>query len=278
MNETALVFGKYQHLVGVATDVVEGTPRAGVGVVFLTSGMLHHVGPFRLHVLMARRLAQAGIASLRFCLSGIGESLGVGGSETSLQRAAHEAGAAMDWMAKEWGIEQFILFGLCSGADDSIATALQDPRVVGVAAMDGCGYPTRGFYWRRYAIRLPLRMLSPQFWRLWFGRLMHRREEVPRTLVGGEDLREFPGRMQAEYELQQLVDRGVQLYFFYTGGVPKYYNHLRQFKEMFPRLESRGQIKVDYHQHLDHVARLSEDRQFVVQQFTDWIRGVVDRR
>jgi hypothetical protein len=277
MSEHPIVFGEYEHLVGVISESSTGEPPAPVGVIFLTSGMLHHVGPFRLYVLMANQLARSGIASLRFCLSGIGESLGVGDSHSSLERAVCETRQAMDVLQDRFGIHQFILFGLCSGADDGMHIATEDKRVIGVSLMDGCGYPTWGFYWRRYAVRMPMRMLNPRCWFLWASRLRRRQMVQANTLTGGDDIREFPPRRIAEQNLQALVNRGVEMQFIYTGGVPRYYNHASQFWGMFPNLRSLSRIQVVYFPQLDHVARLAEDRQQIIVESTRWMECISRR-
>ena len=77
--ETMHIFGTVQHLFGVHSSAVRdpstGQARA---LLMLSAGILPCAGPMRLHVRLARSLAQAGIPSFQFDLSGIGESLGVG--------------------------------------------------------------------------------------------------------------------------------------------------------------------------------------------------------
>ena len=169
----AILFGEHQNLVGIwteaddhtaAIDALDNDARAKTAVIMVTAGMIHHSGPFRLHVELANRLRHMGIPSLRFDLSGIGESLGIGSSGSSLDRAANEIGQAIDCIAKRYGIEKVILFGLCSGADDSIHTASVDDRVCGVVAMDGCGYRTGGYYWHRLAGHYLPRMTKLSKW------------------------------------------------------------------------------------------------------------------
>ncbi|MGH9337465.1 MAG: alpha/beta fold hydrolase, partial [Vicinamibacteria bacterium] len=62
MSEKTLLFGKTKSLAGVVTDPVGGrnlrTPP--LGFVILNAGIVHHVGPNRIHVKLARRLAEAG--------------------------------------------------------------------------------------------------------------------------------------------------------------------------------------------------------------------------
>jgi len=83
------------------------------------------------------RLSAQNVAGLRFDLSGVGDS------ETSslggyfVDRSVSEIQQAMDYLEKNFGHTHFVLLGLCSGADDSLATAQADPRVCGVVLLNG---------------------------------------------------------------------------------------------------------------------------------------------
>ncbi len=265
--EVPHVFGNFNHLVGV----VDGPSQSqnNTGVILLTAGMLHHVGPFRMYVNLARRLEQLGFHSLRFDLSGIGESLPVASGGTSLHRAASETSQAMDLMQSEYGIGQFVLFGLCSGADDGFNTALADERVSGVVLIDGCGYPTQDFQKHRRRSHYPPRLRSLTWWRKRFGRHRH---DAPRSLQVGADVREFPTRDVAAKQLQSLVDRDVRLRFVYTGGVADYYNHASQFEAMFHDVDFRDRVSSKFYPEMDHVAILCEDRQRLIDDISHWIQ------
>lgn len=273
MNESAHVFGQYDHLLGVCTSPGKNADAKATGVLILTAGMLHNVGPFGLHVSLARRLSEMGFYSLRFCLSGIGESFGVGADGSSTQRAVNEARQAMDLMEANYGLKRFITFGLCSGADDSVNVALQDDRVVGTVLMDGCGYRTRGYQLRKHLWHRPLKLLHRLRGLSQGAALFYPRTETGSnsTLAAGDDIREFPDRQTAESEFQTLVDRGVRMMLLYTGGVADYFNGERQFKEMFPQLRDGNKIELRYFPKLDHIAKLVEDRELVVGEVASWI-------
>lgn len=259
--EDAIVMGQYEHLVGVWSGAEKAAPAA---VVMLTAGMLSSVGPYRLHVDLARRLAAEGVPSLRFDLSGIGDSMAIGADGGSLDRAASEVSQAIDWIVDTHHIKRIILFGLCSGADDAIAAALVDPRVVGVIAMDGCGYRTRRYYWHRLTrYQLP-RLVMPAKWLSLAQRWFFETNDSPRSLTPGDDVREFPSREVAENQLQSLTSSGIRLHFLYTGGVHQYYNHEGQFAAMFPSLRTNASVTTCYLPRLDHVAYRCKDRQLLV--------------
>ncbi len=55
-------------------DPARGPPRRAALCVLVNAGMVAKSGPWRLYVEVARRLAHAGVATLRFDLGGIGDS------------------------------------------------------------------------------------------------------------------------------------------------------------------------------------------------------------
>ena len=238
----------------------------------LTAGMLHSTGPFRMYVNFANKLSAEGIASFRFDLSGIGESLPVGSSGSSLERAASETQQAMDFLAENHGIKRFVLMGLCSGADDSFYTAQQDDRVNGVILLDGCGYATSRFARTRFTKHTLPRLTSPSYWFNKIRGMAETKSETPASLKLGDDIREFPSRDQAAVELQQLVDRGVKLNFVYTGGVHWYYNYENQFNEMFSDVDMKDQVSSVFYPNMDHVAFLCEDRKQLLDGLVDWTK------
>lgn len=262
--EVPHIFGDFDHLMGVVNNPDE---KSDTGVILLTAGMLHHVGPFRMYVNLARELERQGILSLRFDLSGIGESLPVASGGTSLQRAANETRQAMDFLQENYGVKRFVLFGLCSGADDGFNTAIDEDRVDGLVLLDGCGYPTADFHKRRVHSHYLPRLKSLSWWRKKVGHS----DDAPNSLQIGNDIREFPSRDVAAKQLQGLVDRGTKLHFIYTGGVADYYNHESQFAEMFHDVEFRDQVTSQFFPEMDHVAILCEDRAKLVNEISSWV-------
>lgn len=275
--EEAVIFGRYNHLLGIKSVVgTEDKTQASVAVILVTPGMLHNAGPFRMYVDVARDLQSLGIPSLRFDISGIGESLGIGASGRSIDRAASEIKEAMDYLQQTHGIQQFILFGLCSGADDSMQAALHDTRVKGVIALDGLGYPTWGFRLRRlglYARKiLSITKLGKKIKRI-FGSSL-----APVSLATGGDVREFPETSeQAAKEIDTLIKKRTNLHFIYTGGTD-YYNHSKQFFNMFPMINwPQENVSTKYFPQMDHVVMLCEDRVELVKHVSQTTQMMIHR-
>lgn len=273
--EDAIIFGEFNHLLGVSSIVTE-PDKADTAVIMMTAGMIHNVGPYRMYVELARSLVEQGVTSLRFDISGIGDSLGVGSAGKSIDRAAAEAVEAMDYLQQKQGIKKFIIFGLCSGADDGVQTALQDERVKGVILMDGLAYSTMQFKIRQTILPMKM-MLRPEKWLKKFRTLtaLSSSKPAPASLAMGSDVREYPETAkQATSELQQLVDRGTRLHFIYTGGTDDY-NYAQQFYDMLPDVNWKGTESTQFFPHMDHVATLCEDRQELIDHVTKKVLQMV---
>ena len=73
MREAAVSFGPNASLVGIITSPsVPAARRELPGVILLNAGIINRVGPNRIYVKMARRLADMGLPVLRFDFSGRG--------------------------------------------------------------------------------------------------------------------------------------------------------------------------------------------------------------
>jgi dienelactone hydrolase len=142
MRERVITFGDNGNLVGILAEPNGADKKSDVPcVLILNAGILHHVGPFRLHVIAARRFAEQGYASLRFDIAGIGDSLSIGGKGYDEERVILDIQSAMDAMCRKKSITDFILMGLCTGAANAHRVAIVDDRIKGGVFLDGYAYP-----------------------------------------------------------------------------------------------------------------------------------------
>ncbi|MFX1765432.1 alpha/beta fold hydrolase [Paraburkholderia sp. A1RI-2L] len=136
-NEKPVVFGGKRYA-GVFCRPCHANRRAPA-VLIVNTGGVHRVGDARLAVLMARRLAAQGIASLRMDLGGLGDSLDHEDSptldDTYARHAVDDAGAGVDWLVAA-GCREVVTFGVCSGAWASMHAALVHPDVVGCMSVN----------------------------------------------------------------------------------------------------------------------------------------------
>ncbi len=101
-------------------------------VLFLNPGAVRHIGPNRMWVEAARRLAARGVSSLRLDLQGIGESDGpVNLDVASLyqDRLVEQVEEAMASLRSNIGARRFATVGLCSGAFWAFHAAIRNPEI-----------------------------------------------------------------------------------------------------------------------------------------------------
>ncbi|PWC42823.1 alpha/beta fold hydrolase [Azospirillum sp. TSO22-1] len=134
--ETPARFGS-----GLFGILCEPVLRGGPGrpaVLLLNSGATHHVGSGRMSVMLARRLAARGYASLRMDAAGLGDSAPCPGRRDNLiyrGDGPDDARAALDWLEGQ-GYPRVVAVGLCAGATLALHTALADPRVAAQALVN----------------------------------------------------------------------------------------------------------------------------------------------
>ena len=277
MRERALVFGP-ANLVGILTQpdpdrVVEGAPS----FVILNSGILHRVGASRIYVQLARTLAEEGFTTLRFDFSGVGDSDVRRDVIPVEERFVTETREAMDYLASATGAEQFVLGGLCSGADGAFFTSMDDDRVVGLWQIDAFCYRTPGYYRRRY---LP-KLVDPKAWahsirvRVQPDEFEDRDDE---QFVKPEYRRIFPPKKAVGDGLAALLARNVGLYFLFTGGQEDHYNYAGQHADAFPELELERNARIRYVEECTHMLTELEHQRIFLDDVREWARQLGTRR
>jgi len=265
MKEEVYQFGKDATLVGIVSEPATGEARAQLpAVILLNAGLVHRIGPFRSSVTLARRLAALGYVVLRFDLSGLGDSETRKDSRSENERALEDVREAIELLSQTRGVQSFVLYGLCSGADYAHAIATADTRIVGAVMIDAYGWRTAKWAWRRATDLL----FNMRKWRFRIHRILQRQFATshPETYV-----REFPPKEQVRAELETLTARGVNMLFIYTAGVPTYLNYREQFFEMFGAADFKKRIEVEFYGKTDHTFFRFEDRERLHDRICNWM-------
>jgi pimeloyl-ACP methyl ester carboxylesterase len=116
------------QLVGVCSRMRADPVR---GVILLNAGAVPRVGPNRLHVSLARKLAARGALVLRLDLSGIGDSAPRPGCEENVvysDQAVRDVAAAVLWVRRQ-GAREVAVVGLCSGAYHAFKAAVAGEQI-----------------------------------------------------------------------------------------------------------------------------------------------------
>lgn len=270
MIERVVSFGPNQSLSGIVTE--PAAPRSDCPtVVLLNAGIVHRVGPFRLNVNLARQLASIGVRSLRFDLSGLGESRIRAGKLDASDRALLDVKDAFSFLEEKYNASEFVLMGLCSGAFNAHRVATRDARVKGAVFMDGIAFPTLTYHLHRYC----LRFLKPRFWRNFMKRKLNQK---PAEQFAGDELaeQEFFGEDLSRAEIKQafssMLDRGSKLFFIYTEGYSEMVGQ-RQFEAMFGLKADGTDVCFQYYSEADHTFRLVQNRQRAVEDVGSWFQN-----
>ena len=160
-TERALVFdcGEDQ-LVGVLT--VPDRP-AGHGVLIVVGGPQYRVGSHRQFTLLARHLAETGVASLRFDYRGMGDS---SGGPRSFENIEEDICSAIDrLLALVPAVQDVVIWGLCGAASAAMLYAPRDRRVRGLVLLNPWVRTDSGIARVRIRHYYSARLLEGGFWR-----------------------------------------------------------------------------------------------------------------
>jgi pimeloyl-ACP methyl ester carboxylesterase len=286
VREEAILFGASKSLVGVISDSTEDG-RTRPAVILLNSGIIHHVGPNRLYVTLARRLARSGFVVLRFDLSGIGDSV-IRRDNLPFERSSvQETQEAMEYLVATRGVDRFLLAGICTGAVVAYHTARADQRVVGAALINGQGYIPQSeeeihaylvdHQRRRYYLDQALYNLGS--WRkLLTGRVRY--GDILRALRGKRDGRRRAQRLRSSKTeeiavgLRTLADRGTKLFFLYSGGDLGIKELEVVLGGKVAELATRETVQYRIVERADHMFTALTSQEEFLRQTGDWLREV----
>jgi pimeloyl-ACP methyl ester carboxylesterase len=273
MKERVYNFGNNNELSGILTLAESEYQKKNVpSILFLNAGFLHKTGFNRFNTDLARLLSIYGYSSLRFDLHGLGDSASCPPSIDYEKQAIIDIQQAIDEVTAKSDTQKCIIIGLCSGADFAHTAAVIDSRISGLVLMDGYAYRTLGYYIRDYgpgiinpyrSVRFAVNQIRKRFFSATYQKDLKQSNEVY--------IRSFPPKKLIMKQLQELINRGVKLFFIYSGGVPLYYNYEDQFFDMFRSVKFKGMVFHRYFKEADHTYTIMSVRQKLKSTISEWI-------
>ncbi|MCC5795653.1 MAG: alpha/beta fold hydrolase [Chromatiales bacterium] len=262
VREQVASFGPDDSLVGVvAAPPLDGPGEPPPGLLLVNSGIVHRVGIWRMHVRLARTLARSGYPSLRFDLSGVGDSESSRAATDLDALVAGDLEDAVDYCHDVLGFRGVVLAGLCSGARDALEWAVRDPRVRGVVAIDLIAeLRTPGYLLARYGPKV-VRWASWQ--RLLLTRGSSGKEPVPTDVLAEDSppagegsprlgIRNTLTREELEKKIRALLNRDARLLFVYSAGLEFNYLYRGQFHHALPGLSGDSRLRTEFFPEADH--------------------------
>jgi pimeloyl-ACP methyl ester carboxylesterase len=245
-------------------------------------GINHRVGPSRVFVDLARALAEKGFTSLRFDISGLGDSEVSRDARPEYERAADDVRQAMQALRARREIHEFVLVGFCSSVDAAHVVGVAEPSVVGVMYLEGYTFRTIGFYaryWRRYfnvsRWERGLRQRLPTYvsaLRRATSSGSDEPEGSPRARKKGGQVyvRDYPTPEKFRSDIRSMLSRGTKLLFVYVGRDTRYV-YRDQLYDVIGRPEPRAALTLEYYEDTDHTFFHEKDRARVVRRVVAWM-------
>ena len=266
MKEIAHTINK--QLVGIYTESAIETDQKLPTILFFNSGLLPHIGPYRLYVKLARHFAKLGYPSFRFDLSGIGDSEKHKDSRLHKLQHQEDIKEVIDFLEKEHSDTGFVSFGICTGADNAHKTMARDLRVFGAICVDGYTYPTKRYYFNHY---LP-KLFSLSSWMTMLK--MAYRKVVPEKTDEKLDTIDMtwhkPPKENVEKEYREFISRDCSLLSIFTASWPCNYNN--QLSDVFSTVPFGDNLQTAYLEDAEHIFPLAEDRNSLTDVMTSWLQ------
>lgn len=259
MSDQAILFGPHAAIVGIFTPPADGVSAVDTAVIMLNAGLVHHVGPHRQHVNLARAFARLGLASLRMDFSSIGDSPVCRQEVDADELAVLEIQSAIDELNAR-GYQRIVLFGICSGAKYALRLVARDARVSGLilvnqavneVAPEVVSGASAQYYMRRS-------VFNPQAWlNLLTGRVDYKAlfQSLTGAVVnklsgkkGGMDKAALLGLLQRE--LQPAVTRGAQSLVVLSDRAAQF---VQMIGDDLHSLENDGLIQFEVFTEADHL-------------------------
>ena len=302
LRERAVFLDDERRLFGIVTEANGDAPPAKaerasrLGILLLNAGAVHHIGPNRLYVEMARRWAALGHVVLRTDISGIGDSGARPGAAENVVYSPHalaDVGAALAFLRGQPDVDRCLPVGLCAGAYHGFKAALDGLPVAAVLPINPLT-----FFWKegmsldypahkiveevqRYAESL-FRLAS---WRkLLAGKgrarmvaevvARHGASLLARRVRDAARFMNHPLPDDLGHDLQVIARRHIPMHFVFAAGDPGQELLRIQGGSTLPSLRRRGELTVEEIDGPDHTFTAVWSHDVLVDRLTQIVRQV----
>ncbi len=148
LRERPLCISSRPDVFGILTEPTPPVDESRPTIVLLNAGAVYRIGPGRLNVHLARRLAAEGFRCVRIDANNLGDSVTPAGSEENNTYATtilRDVDTTLDFLPRERLGEKFVVVGLCSGAYFAFQSAV---TLENAALVESVLINPLTYYWR----------------------------------------------------------------------------------------------------------------------------------
>lgn len=267
MKERSFRYGENSRGLGIIT--LPTNIKIAPVVVMLNAGLLYRAEPYRLNVLVSRRLAEAGYICLRVDISGKGDT-------PSRKGLTNRESVALDWsyikkaLNHQFGERNIIIMGLCSGADNGIKLAAQDESVKGLILLDAVSKRDQGF--KRRALLNKISNVSKwlRLPKIVIGRIYKSVKADVGNAKSLIALRDQPNEQDLTQCFSNLVSAGGRVLAVFTGQAIYNYNQKGQFCRAL-KIPGVNEICEEiFWPHADHLYPVQIHRDQLILTICEW--------
>jgi len=301
IEEHILQFGQGGALFGIVSQPETTLWQRHPTIILLNSGSVHHVGPHRLYVFLARHFAQMGFRTLRLDMAGIGDSVI---ADPALENhpytktSTHDAAAAIVALKQAQPEAEFVLMGLCSGAFASFHAARD---IIGERICECALINPLTFYWKE---GMTLAIPSEAHYRQWsdYRQSMRKPDKWLKLLRGQVSVREIlhtvlerlrilaglqwkavkkrltfkksrqAGRGDLAEDLYRIVELERHISFVFSEHDPGYDLLMTTAGAMVKKLQNRHQLSIQTISRADHTFSKNAARQVVIARLASLLK------
>ena len=241
VKESAVFLDPERRLFGVLAEPIQDAGPRRAALILVSSGTVPTVGPNRVYVSIARRLAAEGVPVLRFDIAGVGDSEPHPGDAENVvytDRAANDVSAALAYM-RALGYSSIVAGGICAGGYHALKAAVAGASLTAVAIInpltfhyvDGMPVAAQPHSTIVEVQRHRRSIRSAAAWRklltgkVGIGRTLSARGTMLKSWALGH-ARDFTRHTRwrrtddVGYEFELLANRGVQIHLIFAADDP----------------------------------------------------------
>ena len=316
VRESIHQISRAPDLLGILTEPMERSTSLP-WIVMLNAGAAYRIGPGRIHVSLARRLAALGYPCLRLDISGIGDSVAADSEKENDAYAAtafRDVALVCDYLRALQPERPIVLLGLCSGAYVAFQSAAQLPQP---AIIESILINPLVFFWKEGMVinetNTDQLVAWREYWNAIFKWSRWKMLLTGRTRTGfAGSIKRFVGHVQPRFlkfgrtteprpksasksgcahpvrknlpgDLSRVAAAGRTLAMFVSDNDPGYFLLMYQARRKATQLMKQGRLQCRFIPNADHTFSTAKARQTFYQSLTDYLQhrfgsGVIEER